>query len=237
MDSAAKSTVDTTEPSSRLFTISVGPEKREFTIAENLLRKSPVFARMCDGDFKESHEGRINLPEDNPDYIENIIIYLNTGQLGLVGCPDPDYPANQLDHQWWKARFYLTVDKYGLEEMKEPMVTSRGFIRGFIWNEETMDDWLRLVEEMYEVLPADDVWYRWLVNLSVQSLKKTGPPLVTQPYGDGLFVLDKWIEKGGRLAREISLATRERLTWDRYIWFVRAKDLEGEIMDLKRKAS
>lgn len=194
---------------------------------------------MCDGDFKESHEGRINLPEDSPDYIQNIIIYLNTGRLGPVGCPEPGYPYLQLEYQWWMARFYLLVDKYGLEEMKNPIATASCAIR---FNQNTMDGWLHLAEKMYEILPADDVWYRWLVSMSVQRLEysepfshRVLPNYLYLIYPDTLLVLDKWIEKSGRLATDLSLATRERLMWECEELRSKVKDLEIEVFSLTHK--
>lgn len=166
-----ESTAATTssQPSSRLFIVCAGAQKREFSITETLLRKSPVLARMCDGEFKRPHTPRIDLPEDNPDHIENIIEFLKTGRLCLAGCPARQYEENRLDHLRWKAGLYLTVVKYGLEEMKHPVVKSCVFK----WWDLTLNEWFHLAEDTYAALPADDHWFRWLVNFRVRVFSST----------------------------------------------------------------
>ncbi|KAI4251707.1 MAG: hypothetical protein LQ352_004695 [Teloschistes flavicans] len=207
-----ESTAATTssQPSSRLFIVCAGAQKREFSITETLLRKSPVLARMCDGEFKRPHTPRIDLPEDNPDHIENIIEFLKTGRLCLAGCPARQYEENRLDHLRWKAGLYLTVVKYGLEEMKHPVVKSCVFK----WWDLTLNEWFHLAEDTYAALPADDHWFRWLRN-----------------YTDKFAALDKWIEKGGRLATDISLASRRQLVEE----YKELTKEVGEVRELKQK--
>ncbi|KAL8686408.1 MAG: hypothetical protein Q9218_007128, partial [Villophora microphyllina] len=201
-------------PFSRVFTVTAGPAKQEFTIAENLLKKSPVFARICDSGFKESHKQRINLPEDDPVHIKHIIKFLETGRLapfpyGTDPAPkpgDPDRYAAHLDSAWWKARLYLTADKYGMEDMKKSIAMT--YIPS--WKYLAMDDWLAFVESMYETLPKDDEWFPWLVGKTIMAF--CGDDIfLRRNYPDGLEVLDKWIEKGGKLGIQVAIECKRCL--------------------------
>ncbi|KAL8965580.1 MAG: hypothetical protein Q9197_006451 [Variospora fuerteventurae] len=50
---------------SKIFIISVGEENKEYAVHESVLRKPPIFAAMCEGQFKKAFERRISLPVDN----------------------------------------------------------------------------------------------------------------------------------------------------------------------------
>lgn len=66
---------------SPVFTIIVGPEKTRFNAHTAYLSQSPVLDRMCNGNFKESHDFHINLPFDDPPVIHAMLQYLYSGKF------------------------------------------------------------------------------------------------------------------------------------------------------------
>ena len=68
--------------SSSVFSISVGPHNEPFFAHESVLSQSPVLGRMCIGDFKESKQKHIDLPEDNATTFGKVLDYLYSGDLG-----------------------------------------------------------------------------------------------------------------------------------------------------------
>ena len=64
---------------SAIITICVGPEQRLFAAHEDVLCISPFFSACCRGQFLESHNKRINLPEEQPEVLSCILEYLYKG--------------------------------------------------------------------------------------------------------------------------------------------------------------
>ncbi|KAL8724972.1 MAG: hypothetical protein Q9181_006592, partial [Wetmoreana brouardii] len=142
---------------SRLFTVTAGPKCREWVVHEDCLKKSRVFARMCESNFKEAHQRRIDLPEDDPVHIGFIIEYLYTGNI----WPKRDRSNNSDADNNNKAgtmlvHLYLAADKYDLEGLKAVVVKKFPHI----WDSDyvvDMDwDWLPIAEIIYSSIPSDD---------------------------------------------------------------------------------
>lgn len=75
----------------------VGKETRHFEVPKNLLTShSPVFKAMLCGGFKEAHEQKIDLPEDNVEHFQALLevlvgwnpayIFTETRQNGVSKC-------------------------------------------------------------------------------------------------------------------------------------------------------
>ena len=75
------------EPCSRdmfdtIVEIAVGPEKVLFNIHKGLLcRNSSYFRSALEGEFKESSEGKVHLPEDDPEVFQRFQLWLYTGSV------------------------------------------------------------------------------------------------------------------------------------------------------------
>jgi BTB/POZ domain len=64
---------------SAIITICVGPEQRLFAAHEDVLCAAPFFAACCRGQFLESHNKRINLPDEQPEIFSTVLEYLYKG--------------------------------------------------------------------------------------------------------------------------------------------------------------
>lgn len=63
---------------SAIVTLSVGREQRLFAAHEDVLRHSPYFGELCNGQFFQSTK-RIDLPEDEPEIFSSVLEYLYKG--------------------------------------------------------------------------------------------------------------------------------------------------------------
>ncbi|KAI4284000.1 MAG: hypothetical protein L6R38_001738 [Xanthoria sp. 2 TBL-2021] len=71
--------------SSAIFQVSTGADQVEYAVHETCLRKSPVFAKMCDPGFKEALEKRITLPAERPTHLRAIVEFLYTDDFWTGG--------------------------------------------------------------------------------------------------------------------------------------------------------
>ncbi|KAL8689715.1 MAG: hypothetical protein Q9218_004678 [Villophora microphyllina] len=121
---------------SKIFTINVGSEGRTFSMHEAYLCQSPVFERMCHGDFKESQTSQIFLPDDDPATIGKILQYLYAGDFDsflapplctspLLGCA-VDGPVISRSSMDAMAHVYIAAEKYGLQDLKILVVEKIG---------------------------------------------------------------------------------------------------------------
>ncbi|MCJ1229550.1 hypothetical protein MMC12_006217 [Toensbergia leucococca] len=101
---------------SKSFIVSVGPQKEEYTVHESHLSKSPVFAKMCSGPFKESAEASIRLPEDDADSFGRVISYLYTKDYETSSSSDGTAMSVLGDEL---AGVYILAEKYDFCELKE----------------------------------------------------------------------------------------------------------------------
>lgn len=64
---------------SAIVTICVGHEQRLFAAHEEVLSVSPFFSSRCRGQFLESGNKRVNLPEEQPEVLSSILEFLYKG--------------------------------------------------------------------------------------------------------------------------------------------------------------
>ncbi|KAL8953812.1 MAG: hypothetical protein Q9222_000321 [Ikaeria aurantiellina] len=181
-----------------IFTIAVGPQQQMFIVHECYLMKSPVFACMCTGNFAEAHKRHIVLPEDDPVHFAAIVDFLYTGHIWSTGVPLEEEPSNQ-DIVIELAHLYIMADKYALHAMKSRIVSSMKTYT----NPDNPSEWLAIAEIIYSSVPTVDGLYPMYLNLlltdHLNSVHGKGP------YGFGISsLLKEYIEKGGRLAVDIS---------------------------------
>ncbi|KAL8754671.1 MAG: hypothetical protein Q9184_005039 [Pyrenodesmia sp. 2 TL-2023] len=217
------------------FTILAGPSQKEFSVHSSVLGTSPVFARICEGEFKEAHERRISLPEDSSQDFDAIVEYLYTGNFLTVGNPHP-LDGQQKDRETCAlelASVYVTAEKYQMDALKALVVEKfKRCTKGCAPAEV-----LAIADTIYPSIPhTDQIFPSFIRALVIEcmelrsehqqqaggsSTKKrkidatsfsqpdddtTTKASTSQPDEDTTAVLDAWIEKGGRLAVDISRA-------------------------------
>lgn len=199
----------------------------------SVLRTSPVFARMCEGDFKEAHERRISLPEDSSQDFDAIVEYLYTGNFLTTGNPHPPH-GQQKGRETCAlelASVYVTAEKYQMDALKALVIEKfKHCTKGC-----TPAEVLAIADTIYPSIPhTDQIFPSYIRALVIEcmelrseqqpgsTLKKrkitatsssqpdddttTTGPFSSSPDEDTTAVLDAWIEKGGRLAVDISRA-------------------------------
>ena len=85
---------------SKTITLLVGDNESQYVVHKSLLHSSPVLAKMCDGDFRESSEGIIKLPHDEPDVISCIVDYLYRGDFNFA-IDTEEKSVEVLQHESW----------------------------------------------------------------------------------------------------------------------------------------
>ena len=101
---------------SQIFTLTVGPEEKVYTAHATYLCQSPVLEKMCHGQFQESQTFEIRLPEDEPQAIRALILYLYTGRFLDYGTRESGNGSAGAAAQL--AELYATADKYQLQISK-----------------------------------------------------------------------------------------------------------------------
>lgn len=189
---------------SPIFLVGAGPDQNQYAVHEDILKQSKVLGRMCEGDFKEAHERRITLPDDDPIDVGILVEYLYTNNFWSNGNPNPDV-SNQ-DSALHLARLYILADKYDLEGMKAVVVTKIHKHTDI----KAPQDWLTVAEIIYAAIPDTDTKFpRYVRSLLVRLMR-----VHIRSEGDGISkVLEQWTAKGGRLAVDISRATRKYWVW------------------------
>jgi BTB/POZ domain-containing protein len=94
----------------------VGESKKDFQVPKDLLAKcSPVFNAMCNSSFKESIEGVIELPEDNPLTFANFMVWLHT-------CPPAKVMENDMHPIIDLAVFADAYQVYSLKNQTSDLI-------------------------------------------------------------------------------------------------------------------
>ncbi|KAI4613147.1 uncharacterized protein J4E88_004426 [Alternaria novae-zelandiae] len=133
---------------SAIITISVGREQRLFAAHEDVLSHSPWFQTLCSGQFFQSTNKRIDLPDEEPEVFSSILEYLYKGDY---------YPRMEYDKKRnsWNLEdggnannaheaivqssvgpilkdtvIYCQADKYGLQELKKLALKKQGLQSG-----------------------------------------------------------------------------------------------------------
>lgn len=191
---------------------------------------------MCKGDFKEAHERQISLPEDSTQDFDAIVEYLYMNKFITIGTPltpggqqrDRETCALEL------ASLYVTAEKYQMDALKslvvekfknctkgcapaEVLAIADTIYPSIPHTDQVFPSYIRaLVIECMELRSEQQQQQCGGSNQKKRKLNVTSSPQpdddtttttsFSQPDGDTTAVLDAWIEKGGRLAVDISRA-------------------------------
>ncbi|KAL8727674.1 MAG: hypothetical protein Q9166_005910 [cf. Caloplaca sp. 2 TL-2023] len=137
-----------------IFIVIVGSEEKAFTAHESFLSQSPVFEKMCHGQFQESHAFEIKLPEDDPKVMRAIIQYLYTGNFLDFGSMESGHGPKGAGSQL--AALYVTAEKYQLQNLKNLVLAKLG---SMIDLEVHPLDFLCIAELIYASIPdTDNLW-------------------------------------------------------------------------------
>jgi hypothetical protein len=133
---------------SAIITISVGREQRLFAAHEDVLSHSPWFQAACAGQFFQSANKRIDLPDEEPEVFSSILEYLYKGDY----FPRMEYDKKRNS---WNLEdggngngvneavvqsaagpilkdtiIYCQAEKYGLQELKKLALKKQGLQSG-----------------------------------------------------------------------------------------------------------
>ncbi|KAL8649349.1 MAG: hypothetical protein Q9210_004458 [Variospora velana] len=182
---------------SKIFIISVGEEKKEYAVHEAVLKKSPVFAAMCKGQFKEAHERRITLPVDNPQDVAAIVEYMYMDNFTTIGNPNAGS-----DHQTCAlqlASLYMVAEYYQIDPLKALIVKKFKTCT----TKSTPAQWLAVAALIYPSLRStDDIYPAYMRSLIIDCLNASGNP----PDPAVMEELEQCVQQGGRLAVDINRA-------------------------------
>ncbi|KAF1851601.1 uncharacterized protein K460DRAFT_373574 [Cucurbitaria berberidis CBS 394.84] len=133
---------------SAIITLCVGPEQRLFAAHEDVLSHSPWFHAACSGQFFQTANKRIDLPDEEPEVFSSILEYLYKGDY---------YPRMEYDKKRnsWNLEdggngngaseavvhsaagpilkdtiIYCQAEKYGLQELKKLALKKQGLQSG-----------------------------------------------------------------------------------------------------------
>lgn len=142
---------------------------------------------MCEGDFKEAHERRITLPDDDPIDVGILVEYLYTNNFWAKG--NPQAGVSKHDSAVKLAHLYILADKYDLEGMKD-VVIAKIYQHTDI---KAPQDWLTVAEIIYAGTPDTDTKFpRYLRSLVVNFMINH---VVRESDGYNK-VLEQWTAKG-----------------------------------------
>jgi hypothetical protein len=133
---------------STIITISVGHEQRLFAAHEDVLSHSPWFQAACSGQFFQSANKRIDLPDEEPEVFSSILEYLYKGDYyprlefskkrnnwtledggndNGAGEPIVYTPTGPVLKD---TVIYCQAEKYGLHELKKLALRKQGLQSG-----------------------------------------------------------------------------------------------------------
>ncbi|KAF2458182.1 hypothetical protein BDY21DRAFT_284340, partial [Lineolata rhizophorae] len=134
---------------SAIITLCVGREQRLFAAHEDVLcQASPFFQSLCRGQFFESTQKRIDLPDEEPEIFSSVLEYLYKGDYfpRLVhdrrrqgwsledtigsGYEPTIYHAATGTYLLKDTVIYCTAERYGMEELKRLALRKQGLHSG-----------------------------------------------------------------------------------------------------------
>lgn len=151
---------------------------------------------MCHGQFQESQTFEIRLPEDEPQAIRALILYLYTGRFLDYGTRESGNGSAGAAAQL--AELYATADKYQLQDLKG-LVTKN--LKAVVDVEERPMDFLSMMRAMYARIPDSDNDCRKYFKNNAAQLPK--PNLMSKPMRE---LFDECIFDGGSLATDLVCA-------------------------------
>ncbi|KAJ9272374.1 hypothetical protein DTO212C5_1559 [Paecilomyces variotii] len=191
---------------SAIITICVGPDQRLFAAHEDVLGASPFFQARCREQFLETHNKRIDLPEEQPEILSCVLEYLYKGDyypkllhnkrrdnwhLENTGA-DNDASEYSIFHQATGAvilkdtAVYCAAEKYGLQELKRLALRKQGLQCGI-----QCSTILASARYAYENTPDTDsklrAHYLALIIRSRSTFKRSGTMQMEMEQGGRLF--------------------------------------------------
>ena len=141
---------------------------------------------MCRGQFKESAESLISLPDDDPRVMRALIQYLYSGDFfdfGIVKSSGGTADAiSQL------SDIYITAEKYQMSDLKELIIKKLRAITGV---EERPAEFFSLAQKIYSGIPQEgpnafrDFLQDSIAQLSIQTMNKTDKQAFLQTFAHG----------------------------------------------------
>ena len=136
--------------SSSLFKVRVGPKKEQFTAHGDVLARSPKLDRQCNGNFSEAANKRISLPDHDPRIFALLLEYLYRGdywpflgeEFDANRSDDEDVRATQLKRE---GDLYCLADEYQLDSLQELAVQKMQMLTPI-----TFESFLSVSEYVYE---------------------------------------------------------------------------------------
>ncbi|KAL8640338.1 MAG: hypothetical protein Q9228_002723 [Teloschistes exilis] len=157
---------------------------------------------MCNGRYKEAYEKRIILPEDDPNEFDLIVPHLQGEPFPYLHYYDEARGCN-VETAAKLAQLYITANKYDLQDLK---VAVRNKFPPTSEDLDLLEEWVGIAEKIYDVIPrSDDIFperFRWWIFMYYESHFHEL---------ECLQLLNKWIEKGGRMAVDINMACTQYL--------------------------
>ncbi|KAL8686477.1 MAG: hypothetical protein Q9224_005436 [Gallowayella concinna] len=216
--SGAKALIDGDGFDSQIFTLIVGSEEKQFTVHVSYLAQSPVFDRMCHGHFEESHTLQIRLPEDDPKVMKAVIQYLYSGSFSNFGteeaCGNSADAANEL------AEIYSVAEKYGLQDLKTPIVEKLRKITNVTLK---AGEFLSVAMKIYACTPDTDGPYRTFFKETAATMEPRSD--LRKP---DIEVLNEYISSGGSLAVDLVTAACDQYT-------INLARIEAEVIDERER--
>jgi hypothetical protein len=188
---------------SAIITISVGREQRLFAAHEDVLSHSPWFQAACSGQFFQTANKRIDLPDEDPEVFSSILEYLYKGDY----FPRMEY--NQKRKSWSledggngssseaviqsavgpilkDTIIYCQAEKYGLHELKKLALKKQGLQSGI-----QCSTILTSARFAYESTPDNDsklrAHYLALIIRARHTFKRSGTMQAEMEKGGKLF--------------------------------------------------
>ncbi|KAK3715689.1 hypothetical protein LTR37_006914 [Vermiconidia calcicola] len=103
------------------ITVLVGPDEKRYVVHKNLVcDNSSFFRAACNGDWKETKEKVVRLPEVDPDIFANYLGWIYTGELDVRDASSVASAPKYHDNMPVKEQTVLeirTVDTYAFGDM------------------------------------------------------------------------------------------------------------------------
>jgi len=197
---------------SAIITIAVGREQRLFAAHEDVLSHSPFFSDFLRGQFFQSTNKRIDLPDEEPEVFSSILEYLYKGDYA------PRMTYDKKRHSWaleddgvneavvntavgpvLKATvLYCQADRYGLDELKKICLKKQGLLHSGVH----CSTILKSARFAYDHTQANDsalrAHYLALIIRARHTFKRSG-------------TLQREMEEGGQLFFDLFVAMSNHL--------------------------
>lgn len=100
----------------------IGEQQASFYVHRNLICKSSSFFKAAlSGSFKEATEGKVILPEDDPDVFEQFVQWVYTKAYNLSPLADSS-SENLCKHSWQYVRLFVFAEKAQAKKLKDQVL-------------------------------------------------------------------------------------------------------------------